>query len=338
MFHDVATITLSAGKGGNGVIAWRREKYIPKGGPYGGNGGKGGDIYIQTDSQLYSLDFLRNRRLIKAEDGKSGGSNHQQGKQGKDFILRVPCGTLILDADTEECLLDACEDKQQWLLCRGGKGGKGNSAFKSPTHQAPNYCTEGLPGETKNIRIELKLIADIGLIGMPNAGKSTLFEKLTTRFAKTGAYPFTTLFPNLSFLSLPEGSRLLIADIPGIIADAHRDKGLGLQFLKHIERTQLLLFVIDISGEEGRDPLEDFSILQKELQAYREDLLQKPFLIVLNKIDKEGALEKVALFHKTFSHFEDKIMEVSALEGVGVQELTHHLTNHFLSFCKKEVS
>ncbi len=322
MFVDRVRLTLTAGRGGNGIVAWRREKYIPKGGPAGGDGGKGGSIYFETNPESVSLEGLRNRRLIKAQNGASGGPNCRTGKNGEDLILTIPCGTLIKDALTGEVLFDITDQRQE-LMCRGGKGGKGNDRFKSPTNQAPNICTEGLPGEEREIELELKLIADIGLIGMPNAGKSSIMRQVTHLPVKIGAYPFTTLFPNLSYIQYPDQSRVLIADIPGIIEGAHDDKGLGLAFLRHIERTSALVFVIDISGFEGRDPLDDFAVLRRELESYDPQLLEKPCLVVLNKIDVEGAQENVERFREKYSSFE--IMEISALQGIGLEPLVGRL-------------
>jgi GTP-binding protein len=320
MFLDSAKVTFSAGKGGNGVVAWRREKYIPKGGPTGGNGGRGGSIYFRTDPSLFSLECFRNKRLIKAESGADGGSNLKQGKDGQDCIIAVPCGTLIKDAETQEILFDLDEPGIEVLVCSGGKGGKGNHCFKSSTHQAPNICTPGQEGEQKEIELELKLIADVGLLGFPNAGKSTLLSSLTNTRVKIGAYPFTTLSPNLSFIQFDDFSRILIADVPGIIPGAHIDRGLGLSFLKHIERTSVLVYLIDASNTEGRDPAEDYRILRSELEAYREDLLQKPFLVALNKIDEEDSQERILAFRKAFDGKENQLFEISALTGQGLEE------------------
>lgn len=319
MFVDSLTLTLAAGKGGNGVVAWRREKYIPKGGPSGGNGGKGGSITLRASVQETSLESLRNRRIIKGENGQAGGGALKQGKKGKDLILDLPCGTLVKDAETQEVLFDLTEPGQEYPICKGGRGGRGNASFRSPTHQAPNIFTEGTEGERREVHLELKLIADIGLIGFPNAGKSTLMSKITHLRVKIGAYPFTTLFPNLSYITRKDRSRLLIADIPGIIENAHEDRGLGLAFLKHIERSSALVYVIDISGFEGRDPLQDFEILQNELRSYNPELLQKPFLITLNKIDIEGADEQIARFRKKFKG--SNIFEISASEKKGLEPL-----------------
>lgn len=319
MFIDSVTVSLNAGKGGNGVVAWRREKFIPKGGPAGGNGGRGGSIILRSDSQLFSLEAFRNRRILNAKNGGEGGSNQKQGKDGPDLILKVPCGTLVKDPDTQEVLFDFTEEGQDFLICKGGRGGKGNVCFKSSTNQAPDTCTPGTEGESCEVELELKLIADVGLIGIPNAGKSTLMTKITHVPVKIGAYPFTTLFPNLSFVQFEDYSRVLVADIPGIIEDAHLDKGLGLAFLKHIERTSVLVFVIDISGLEGRDPVGDFEILRNELREYSSEMVEKPFLVVLNKIDEEGASEQAACFRERVALDPHQIYEISALNEIGIQ-------------------
>lgn len=318
MFTDSTTVAFSAGKGGNGVVAWRREKYIPKGGPSGGNGGKGASVILETDSQVVSLEAFRNRRLIKADNGQAGGGALKQGRNGVDLILKIPCGTLVKNAKTKEVLFDFTEDKQRFVLCQGGRGGKGNACFKSPTHQAPNICTEGTEGESCEVELELKLIADVGLIGFPNAGKSTLLSQAAKIPVKIGAYPFTTLFPNLSYVQYEDYSRVLIADIPGIIENAHLDKGLGLAFLRHIERTKALIFVIDISGLEERDPFDDFNILRSELKSYDETLLNKPFLVVMNKTDLPESLSQMERFRKAYPFDPSTLISLSALEGNGL--------------------
>jgi len=318
MFVDKVRLTLSAGRGGDGIVAWRREKFIPKGGPAGGDGGNGGSIHLTTGSQAVSLQHLRNRRLINAQNGANGGSNCKKGKNGEDLTLLVPCGTLVKDAKTGEILYDFTEPGQTLQICRGGKGGKGNDRFKTPTNQAPNICTPGLEGESKEIELELKLIADIGLIGMPSAGKSSLMSRITHLEVKIGAYPFTTLHPNLSYIQYSDQRRILVADIPGIIEGASDDRGLGLEFLRHIERTSTLVYVLDIAGSEGRDPLDDFEVLRKELKAYDPALLDKPCLIVLNKMDLEGAAENAQRFRE--KHPGLSAHEVSSLEGQGIKE------------------
>lgn len=325
MFVDTVTVTLSAGKGGNGVVAWRREKFIPKGGPSGGNGGKGGSIILQTEAQITSLEGFRNRRIIKAENGNPGGGALKQGRGGRDLILKIPCGTLVKNAKTKEVLFDFTEDKQEWLICKGGRGGRGNASFRSPTHQAPNICTEGTPGQNIEIELELKLIADIGLVGYPNAGKSTLLSKVTHLPVKIGAYPFTTLSPNLSYIQCQDRSRVLVADIPGIIEYAHENKGLGLAFLRHIERTSALVYVIDISGFEERDPFSDFEVLQSELRAYQPEMLEKPFLVALNKIDMEGAQEQIERFRARYPFDPETLFEISAMNEEGLEPLVERM-------------
>lgn len=321
MFTDRVILDLVAGKGGNGVVAWRREKFIPKGGPCGGNGGKGASVIIRANTQIFSLEFYRNRRILKAENGGAGSSNCRQGKNGKDLILEVPCGTLVKDVRTGEILHDFTEDGQEWVVCKGGRGGRGNDSFKTPTHQAPNFCTEGTEGEMAHIELELKLIADVGLVGFPNAGKSTLITALAKVRVKIAPYPFTTLQPNLGFIEFEDYSRIFIADIPGIIEGAHLNKGLGFEFLRHIERTQLLIYVIDASGIDGRNPVDDFKTLQAELEAYNPEMLGRPFIVVLNKIDTEEAQENIPLFKKEYPFDSHTLFEISAANGDGLEIL-----------------
>lgn len=325
MFTDRVKLHLKAGKGGDGVVAWRKEKYIPKGGPYGGDGGKGGSVILEADNQIPSLEAYRNQYLLKAEDGQQGRSNCCTGRNGKDLILKVPCGTLVKDAETQEVLFDFTQDKERWLICQGGKGGKGNNHFKTPTNRAPNICTKGRLGHECDIELELKLIADVGLVGFPNAGKSTFITKTTKVSVKIAPYPFTTLRPNLGYLFADGGQRVLLADIPGIIEGAHLDKGLGLEFLRHIERTHLLLFVLDVSGFELRDPVKDFQVLRNEIGAYNPELLEKPFLVALNKCDIEGAEENCKIFRESYPFDPNTIFEISALSGHGIAALVERL-------------
>ncbi|MDN3509068.1 MAG: Obg family GTPase CgtA [Candidatus Neptunochlamydia sp.] len=317
MFTDSVKMKLSAGKGGNGTIAWRREKYIPKGGPYGGNGGNGGSIIIKSDPQVFSLDEYRNRRLVSTENGRPGGANNRHGRNGKDLIIKVPCGTLILDAETGGLLYELTKPEEAFLICSGGRGGKGNTFFKTSTNQAPAKATPGKEGDVKDVRFELKLIVDVGFMGFPNAGKSTLLSKLAAIEVKTGAYPFTTLKPNLSYIEFDDFSRVYLADIPGIIPDAHNDRGLGLSFLKHVERSSTLIYIIDISGEEGRDPFRDFQILRDEAKAYSPAILNKPFLVALNKVDKESN-ENLQAFKEKYPFDPETLFEISALEEKGL--------------------
>ncbi len=323
MFVDRVKVQLIAGKGGNGVVAWRREKYIPKGGPCGGNGGRGGSIILRSDVQVFSLDAYRNHRILKAENGRSGGANCQQGRAGRDLIIKIPCGTLVKNVKTGAIIHDFTQDGDELIICKGGRGGRGNDSFKSPTNRTPNICTPGTPGESTEVELELKLIADVGLVGFPNAGKSTLISTLAHIQVKIAAYPFTTLQPNLGFFQLEDRSRIYIADIPGIIEGAHRNRGLGFEFLRHIERTKLLLFVLDSSGIDGRHPLEDYRVLRNELGAFNPELLERPSLILLNKIDQEESVENATAFYEAFPDLKASIFEISALAGQGLKELTH---------------
>lgn len=316
MFTDTIRIKVFAGKGGNGVVTWRREKYIAKGGPTGGSGGKGGDIVIKGDENVSSLDWYRNNRILKAESGHQGGSNQKIGRQGKNLIIKVPPGTLIKNATTNELICDITENNQTHLLLEGGRGGRGNATFKTSVKQAPNYCTPGKEGEELNLELELKIIADIGLVGFPNAGKSTLINSLTTAKAKCDAYPFTTLNPNIGFIETPDYLRYYLADIPGIIEGASKNKGLGFKFLKHIERTKILFYILDVSQE---DPIKEFQILHDEIEAYNPEILKKPALVLLNKTDLEDSQEKI---DSLLSHFKQySPLAISAFTGDGLDGL-----------------
>ena len=318
MFIDNLELTLEAGSGGHGLVSWRREKYIPKGGPAGGNGGNGGSIIIKADHHLLSLEDLRNTRIIKAKNGQQGGSNNKTGKRGPDLTIKVPLGTIIKDKKNDAILYDFTQSNDKIVICEGGRGGLGNTCFKSSTNQAPNKCTKGKAGGFKEVKLELKLIADVGLVGMPNAGKSTLMNQLTSVEVKIAAYPFTTLRPNLGLIEFEDFSRLLIADIPGIIEHAAQNKGLGLTFLRHIERTSLLIFVIDLSGQDGRDPLEDFSVMQKELDQYNPEMLKKPFLVALNKMDTEEAKANLKAFEEKYPFDPQTLFPISAVSKEGL--------------------
>jgi GTP-binding protein len=328
MFVDTVTLSLSAGKGGNGVIAWRREKYIPKGGPAGGDGGNGGSIILIADRQVHSLEDYRNRRILKAQDGMPGGSNNCKGKTGEDLVVKIPLGTLVKDPKSGEILCDFTDHGQTWKICEGGRGGKGNSRFKTSTHQAPFVCTAGTPGEETEVDLELKLIADVGFVGMPNAGKSTLISELAHISVKIAPYPFTTLRPNLGIVEFDDFKRILIADIPGIIENAHENKGLGFSFLRHIERTSSLVYLIELAPYQDRDPFEEFLMLRRELEEYNPEMLQKPFLVCLNKIDQEGALDLAEDFKSKYPYDRSTLFEISALEGTNVEALKEALRVH----------
>jgi GTPase len=318
MFEDRIKVKVSAGKGGNGIVAWRRLKYIPKGGPWGGNGGIGGDVIVKVDPNEFSLESLRHSRFLRAENGRDGGPNLRRGRGGKNLVVKVPPGTLVIDSETREVLHDLTEEGQECLLTKGGVGGRGNASFKSATNRAPVKCTLGLPGEERNIELELKLIADVGLVGWPNAGKSTLISRLTSTKVKIAAYPFTTLRPNLGFVEFDDYSRVLIADIPGIIEGASDNRGLGIEFLRHIERTKVLIYVIDLASVDDRDPIEDFKILLSEVNSYCTDEIKKPSFVLLNKIDLLGDTSEEDAFRAAFPDLSDITYTVSCLEDLGI--------------------
>ncbi|MEL7431963.1 MAG: GTPase ObgE [Chlamydiota bacterium] len=326
MFVDRVQLRLLAGKGGDGVAAFRREKFLPKGGPFGGDGGDGGSITFRASPHPFSLEAFRNLRTIAAKNGQHGGANHRTGKRGENLSFDVPLGTLIKDMATGETLFDFTEKEQFFIACKGGKGGKGNAHFKSPTNRTPREFTLGTKGETKEVILELKMIADIGLVGLPNAGKSTLITSLTPTSAKVGAYPFTTLKPNLGLLTFESGVKKFIADIPGIIRGAHQNKGLGHAFLRHVERTRVLIFVLDLFSPTL---LDDFTTLQEELMAYNPELLKKPSLLFLNKIDLPGADQLVTPFLEKHPNLSPIL--VSAKEKIGLQEAITSLETLFSS-------
>jgi len=281
-FVDYATISVRSGKGGAGAMSFRHEKFAPKGGPDGGDGGRGGSVIIEGDGQLYTLLDLRYNRHHYAEKGASGKSANKTGKDGDDIILRVPVGTLVMDAGTGENLGEIREAGHRLVLAQGGRGGKGNTFFKTSTHQAPRYAQPGEPGEEREVSLELKLMADVGLVGFPNAGKSTLVSSLSAARPRIADYPFTTLVPSLGVVYVGEYESFIMADIPGIIEGAHEGKGLGLRFLKHIERNAVLLFLIPVTDE---DPASSYETLVGELQSFNPELLEKPRMVALTKID-----------------------------------------------------
>ncbi|MGK9475272.1 GTPase ObgE [Melioribacter sp. OK-6-Me] len=318
MFIDYAKIYVKAGKGGDGAVAFRREKYVPKGGPAGGNGGKGGDVIFVADSNLGTLlDFKYNRKYV-AEDGQAGGNSLKDGRNGKDIIIKVPVGTIIKDEESGKILCDLNEDGKQFIAARGGKGGKGNSNFATPTNQTPRYAEKGKEGEEKNLILELKLIADVGLVGFPNAGKSTLISAVSAARPKIADYPFTTLEPNLGIVRYKEYDSFTIADIPGIIEGAHEGKGLGLKFLRHIERTKILLIMVEgISDNYQRD----FYILLKELNNYSKTLARKKKIYGISKADLLTFEQIEKIKSLTFDNYNGKVVVFSAVSGYGVDEL-----------------
>lgn len=320
MFIDIAKISLKAGKGGNGCVAFRREKYEPMGGPAGGDGGDGGSIILEADEGLRTLMDFRYKRHYQAENGEDGRNKKQFGSDGKDLVLRVPTGTLVKDEESGIVLADLKENGQRYVCARGGRGGKGNTKFKNSIRRTPRFAEPGTKGQEKEILLELKLIADVGLIGFPNVGKSTILASVTSAKPKIANYHFTTLKPNLGVVSIGEGHSYVLADIPGLIEGASEGAGLGHEFLRHVERTRLLLHVIDASGQENRDPVEDFYKINEELKQYSEKLPKKKQIIVLNKMDLPQAQENLERIKKELGK-DHEIYQVSAATGQGLDDI-----------------
>ncbi len=321
MFVDRVKVFVKGGRGGNGAVAFLREKYRPRGGPAGGDGGKGGDVIFVATSRKHTLLDFKYKKHFKAPNGEHGKGKNQKGKDGDDVIVYVPLGTVVKDALTGEVICDLTRDGQRCVVARGGKGGRGNAHFATPTNQAPRYAEPGEEGEERWVVLELKLIADVGIIGLPNAGKSTLISKLTRAKPKIADYPFTTLTPNLGVMELDEERRVVLADIPGLIENAHKGAGLGHEFLRHIERTKILLHLIDISDGRGHEPLEAYEMVNKELREYSPSLMEKPQIVVGSKVD---ALSDRELLRKLSSHFKERgidFLPVSSLTGDGLGEL-----------------
>lgn len=324
MFIDQVKIFVKAGDGGNGCVAFRREKYVPMGGPSGGNGGRGGDVILRATSQLTTLLDLKYQQHYLVKRGDHGRGKDQHGRGSEDRIIRVPLGTVVKDTETDELICDLVSEGQEWTGARGGKGGRGNAEFATPTHRSPRHSEEGNPGEEAWLLLELKMIADVGLVGFPNAGKSTLISRVSSARPKVADYPFTTLRPHLGMVQLEDES-FVIADIPGLIEGAHNGKGLGLQFLRHSERTAFLLFVIDVGISSDADPINTFSILRKELESYKSDLMDKPFAIAASKLDVKGDslfLDKLAHYCRE-NHYD--FFPISSVTGEGIQSLTQFL-------------
>ena len=338
MFTDYAKIYVSAGKGGNGAVAFRREKYIAAGGPDGGDGGKGGDIYFEVDPDSNTLIDFRYKKKFKAENGNNGEGAHKSGKSGADLYIKVPIGTIVKDAKTNEVLADLSEKGQKELVLHGGRGGKGNSHFATSTRQAPRFAQEGEPGEEKELVLELKLLADVGLIGFPSVGKSTILSVITSATPKIAQYHFTTLEPNLGVVKSEYGDSFVIADIPGLIEGASQGAGLGIQFLRHIERTRLLLHVIDVSGSEGRNPVEDFYTINKELNQYSKKLAQRKQIIVANKIDAMQDEQLYINLEKLAKEKNMEIFKISAATGEGIKELMSEVSKILKTIPKEEIT
>ncbi len=339
MFVDKATIIVESGRGGNGCVSFRREKFVPYGGPDGGNGGKGGDVYLKANPNIATLyDFLH-RPHYKAENGEHGKGKNMSGKDGKDIYIDVPCGTVVYKIDENNNKIkigDLNTPYQTILVAKGGRGGRGNAAFKSSTNRAPKIAELGQPGEVVKLFLELKLIADVGIVGLPNAGKSTLLSVLTSARPKIADYPFTTLYPNLGVCKY-DNFEFVLADIPGIIEDAHKGRGLGLEFLRHIERTKLILHLIDISVGSVEKIYHNFKIIKKELRSYSKEILKKPMIIVLNKIDlvEEKRLNKIIKSLSKKLNNKYPIISISAIKKQSLDILVKKIV-YFLSKIKTE--
>lgn len=326
MFIDSAKIYIKAGDGGNGAVSFHREKYIAKGGPDGGDGGKGGNVIFVADEGLRTLQDFRYKRKYKAEPGENGGSSNCSGRSGEDLLIKVPVGTIIKDEVTGRIIADLVTPGKQVVIAKGGKGGAGNQHFATPTRQIPNFAKSGEPGEEIYAILELKLLADVGLIGFPNVGKSTILSMVSAARPKIANYHFTTLDPNLGVVSVGEGKSFVMADIPGLIEGAHEGTGLGHKFLKHVERTRMLIHVIDVSGSEGRDPLQDFEIINNELKQYSQKLYERQQVIAANKMDVTGADENLEIFSKEMEARGYKVFPISAATGGGLKELIYYVS------------
>jgi len=331
MFIDEVLILVKAGDGGNGCMAFRREKYVPRGGPSGGDGGHGGDVVLVADPHENTLLRYRFNPEHKAERGRHGEGSNCKGADGHSVELDVPVGTVVYDEATGERLCDLTEAGQRFLVARGGKGGKGNARYATSTHQAPTEHQPGFPGEEKRLRMELKLLADVGLVGFPNAGKSTLIARISAARPKIADYPFTTLEPNLGVVQLPDFRSFVVADIPGLIAGAHLGHGLGIQFLRHIERTRLLAHLVDVSEASGRDPVEDFETVMTELASFSPDLVAKPMVVVATKMDAAQDPERVAALRSLAAERGLDFFEISSASGLGIEQLKLAMAQRILA-------
>ena len=320
-FIDEVKIRIKAGSGGRGCLSFRREKFVPRGGPDGGDGGKGGDIYLQVDPELGTLLDFRYNAQYKAENGSPGLGNNKHGKCGQDLFLRVPPGTEVYDDESGELLADLTAREQTLLLLKGGQGGRGNARFMTSTNRAPRHTHPGLPGEERVVRLQLKLLADVGLVGLPNAGKSTLIASVSAAKPKIADYPFTTLVPNLGVVRHGDFKSFVMADIPGLIEGASGGQGLGTRFLRHIERTDMFLHLVDLSGMQEGSPLENFTTINGELASYNPQLLERPMLVVFTKIDITEVREQLPVMNQKFTEQGYRTCAISAVTGEGVREL-----------------
>ena len=324
MFVDEVEIKVEAGKGGDGCTAFRREKYVEMGGPFGGNGGHGGDVVFKVDEGLHTLLDLRYQKILKAPNGENGRGKNQHGKGAEDLVVKVPLGTVVTDLETGLIIADLSHKDQEEIIAKGGRGGRGNTAFKTQTNTAPNYSENGEEGEHKTLKVEVKMLADVGLVGLPSVGKSTIISCISKSKPKIAAYHFTTLSPNLGVVKSSNGKSFVMADLPGLIEGASLGEGLGDKFLRHIERTRVIAHVIDMASVEGRDPYEDYLLINKELEAFNKKLMDKPMIIIANKMDVDGALENLKEFKKKVDL---DVFEVSAATNTGLQKVVDYLAD-----------
>lgn len=321
MFVDKVTVYVKGGDGGNGMVAFRREKYIPNGGPAGGDGGNGSNVVFEVEEGLRTLMDFRYQRHFKAERGEHGRTKNQHGKNADDFVVKVPPGTTVIDEDTKTTIVDLVKHGQRAIIAKGGRGGRGNSRFATPTNPAPEIAENGEPGQERNVTLELKLLADVGLVGFPSVGKSTLLSVVSSAKPKIAEYHFTTIKPNLGVVEVEDGRSFVMADLPGLIEGAHLGVGLGHQFLRHIERTKVIVHVIDMSGLEGRDPYDDYLKINDELREYNMRLTERPQIIVANKMDMPNADENLVVFKEKLNDEEMPIFPISAITKKGLREL-----------------
>jgi GTP-binding protein len=321
MFIDEAAIRVAGGRGGNGCVAFRREKYVPRGGPSGGDGGCGGNVYLESTEHHNTLLKFRYQREFTAGRGRHGEGSNRQGKAGEDLIIPVPVGTVVYDAVTGEKVWDFTAPNQRFLAARGGRGGRGNARFATSTHQAPRKAEPGEAGEERALKLELKLLADVGLIGFPNVGKSTLISRLSAARPRIADYPFTTLEPHLGVVALDMDRTFVMADIPGLIAGAHEGKGLGIRFLRHIERTRLLLHLIDVAESARGDPAEDYRVIMNELECFSPEVARKPMLVVASRVDAAGRGERLEALRRFCRERRLTLYEVSGVTGEGLETL-----------------
>jgi GTP-binding protein len=336
IFLDEAKVYVKAGDGGNGCLAFRREKYVPRGGPSGGDGGRGGSVFIESSERHNTLIHYRYNREFRAQRGRHGEGSNCHGADGKDVVLKVPVGTVVIDEMSGDLHHDFTQPNERILIAAGGRGGFGNAHFATSTNRAPRRHDAGHAGEERHLRFELKLLADVGLVGFPNVGKSTLISRISAARPKIADYPFTTLVPNLGVVSVDEERSFVVADIPGLIAGAHLGQGLGVQFLKHVERTRLLLHLVDVSETSGRDPLDDVEVINRELEAFNPDLVRKIKFIVATKMDITSDATRVKKLQSFCRRKSLRLLKISAITGQGIPELVYAVGEELDTIARRE--